>query len=344
MVVKNRYYKLSTQHAEELLRRLRADYDVWAPAVMPREGRHSDQPVVGYRPVTSYGQIVWDRKTFFSPKEAVFPIRETLFRFIEGQADETAAPTRPVIVFLRPCDINGIERCDGIFLRNGETADYYYERRRRLMKVFMIECVEGFDSCFCVSMDANRTDDYAAAVRVEADGLSVLVQDDALSPLFDGLPVCNGFEARFPERNAVKVGIPDPEKIDESVMEHEMWQEYSRRCIACGRCNTSCPTCTCFSMQDVFYDEARTMGERRRVWTGCHLAGFADMAGGHTFRETYGARMRFKVLHKVYDYHKRFGKHMCVGCGRCDDVCPEYIGYAKCVNKLADLTGTGTSA
>jgi anaerobic sulfite reductase subunit A len=97
-------------------------------------------------------------------------------------------------------------------------------------------------------------------------------------------------------------------------------------------------------MQDVFHDGARTMGERRRVWTGCHLDGFADMAGGHTFRETYGARMRFKVLHKVYDYHKRFGAHMCVGCGRCDDVCPEYISYSKCVNKLAALVGEGSDS
>ena len=27
---------------------------------------------------------------------------------------------------------------------------------------------------------------------------------------------------------------------------------------------------------------------------------------------------------------------MCVGCGRCDAICPEYISFANCVNKLAD--------
>ena len=49
--------------------------------------------------------------------------------------------------------------------------------------------------------------------------------------------------------------------------------------------------------------------------------------------------MRYKVLHKVSDFKKRFGFHMCVGCGRCDDVCPEYISMAKCVdviNKIGD--------
>ena len=60
------------------------------------------------------------------------------------------------------------------------------------------------------------------------------------------------------------------------------------------------------------------------------------MAGGHSFRGNKGQRMSFKVMHKVYDYKKRFGYHMCVGCGRCDDICPEYISFSSCINKLAD--------
>lgn len=332
-----RYYELSKQDVTRLLTRLSEDHEVWAPTWMPREGRHSDEPVVGYRPVTSWDEIVWDQKTFFSPKEAVFPIRETLFRFLEGESVEAKAPARPAIVLARPCDINGIDRLDGIFLENGPDKDYYYDRRRKHLKFFMIECVEGFDSCFCMSMGAERTDDYEAALRVHGEGATVMLHDEDLLPCFAKLPEGEPFETRFPESNSVQVEIPDPEGIEESILEHEMWQEYSRRCIACGRCNTSCPTCSCFTMQDIFHDDGRTMGERRRIWTGCHLDGFTDMAGGHVFRETYGARMRFKVLHKVYDYNQRFGRHMCVGCGRCDDVCPEYISYSKCVNKLAAL-------
>lgn len=44
--------------------------------------------------------------------------------------------------------------------------------------------------------------------------------------------------------------------------------------------------------------------------------------------------MRFKVMHKIYDFNKRFGYHIYVGCGRCDDVCLEYISFLNCVNKL----------
>ncbi|KMQ52850.1 Anaerobic sulfite reductase subunit A [Chitinispirillum alkaliphilum] len=32
------------------------------------------------------------------------------------------------------------------------------------------------------------------------------------------------------------------------------------------------------------YEENQNVGERRRVWDGCHLDGFTDMAGGHSFR------------------------------------------------------------
>ena len=70
------------------------------------------------------------------------------------------------------------------------------------------------------------------------------------------------------------------------------------------------------------------------MWASCQVDGFTNMAGGHGFRKDKGSRMRFKVMHKVYDFNKRFGYHMCVGCGRCDDACPEYISFSNCINKL----------
>lgn len=58
-------------------------------------------------------------------------------------------------------------------------------------------------------------------------------------------------------------------------------------------------------------------------------------------RKNNGERMRFKVLHKISDFKKKFGYQMCVGCGRCDDICPEYISFSACVNKLADMEKEG---
>ena len=56
-----------------------------------------------------------------------------------------------------------------------------------------------------------------------------------------------------------------------------------------------------FSMQDIFYKDNEKTGERRRVWASCHVDNFTVMAGGHEFRKSKSERMRFKVMHKVYD-------------------------------------------
>jgi anaerobic sulfite reductase subunit A len=134
--------------------------------------------------------------------------------------------------------------------------------------------------------------------------------------------------------NEVRVTVP--EKVPNEIYKHGMWDEYTARCINCGRCNFVCPTCTCYTMQDVFYTDNGKVGERRRVGASCMVDGYTNVAGGGQYRRTNGERMRFKVLHKVYDFRKRFGYDMCVGCGRCDMVCPEYISFANCINKLND--------
>ncbi|MBM4032211.1 MAG: hypothetical protein FJ291_10540 [Planctomycetes bacterium] len=50
--------------------------------------------------------------------------------------------------------------------------------------------------------------------------------------------------------------------------------------------------------------------------------------------------MRYRVLHKVRDFAARAGRPMCVGCGRCDDVCPEYISLFRCVERINALAGS----
>jgi anaerobic sulfite reductase subunit A len=47
--------------------------------------------------------------------------------------------------------------------------------------------------------------------------------------------------------------------------------------------------------------------------------------------------MRFKTLHKIYDYQKRFGEgeNMCVGCGRCIMRCSKDIDFSQTLNEFA---------
>lgn len=89
-------------------------------------------------------------------------------------------------------------------------------------------------------------------------------------------------------------------------------------------------------MQDIVSVDNPKVGERIRVGASCQVEGFTTMAGGHDVRQKNSDKMRFRTLHKMYDYGKRFGVQMCVGCGRCDDVCPQYISLSTAMNRVTD--------
>ena len=327
-------YRLTVDSMDQLFRSVTNDYIVFAPKVFPGEGTFSDTDRIRYGQVNSVTEIEFGEKSHYSFKEAITPVNETLFFFTEDQVTVPQPEAKGAIIFLRSCDLHSLKRLDQIYLHN-VFEDFYYKRLRDRIKLVLIGCRESFENCFCVSMGTNQSDNYDAAVRLEGDNVLV----DARDPWFEALlkPLAAELLPVAPEfvtSNKVKVNIPD--NLDLKIMDSKMWEEYHQRCIACGRCNFVCPTCTCFTMQDIFYKDNARVGERRRVWASCHVDGYTDMAGGMKFRDNKGQRMRFKVLHKIYDYKKRFGYHMCTGCGRCDDICPEYISFSASINKLAD--------
>lgn len=331
-------YKLSKTSFDRLLQAMSKRYVPVGPTCAKNAGTFSDTDSIRYGKITSYADLELAQKSYFSPKEFVFPIRETLFRFNGSNREVPEVAARPIAIFARPCDINGFNRLDSVFLENGPEKDFYYARRRKNIKFFMIECLTGFESCFCVTMKANKTADYSVALRFDKDEILAEVKDEEFISLFEEYGEIIDYKPEFKESDNAKVELPNFEGVDlEAVFNHPLWKEYTQRCIACGRCNTSCVTCSCFSMQDTAYDAAKTLSERRRVWAGCHIDGFTDMAGGHSFRKNNGDRMRFKTMHKIYDFAARFGRNMCVGCGRCDDVCPEYISFSACINKLSEI-------
>ena len=323
----------------ELISKLKEQFRIYAPKSFPGKARFSDADLIRYAEIDSADEIVWDKKAFYSPKEIVFPITQTIFHFTEDEYREPKEKSeeKPVLVFLRPCDINGIKRLDTVYLSNGKDPDIYYKKLREKIRFVMIECREGFDSCFCVSMNANIADDYSMAIRYSEDEILIENRDGDLEDIISEFVDNAEFKPEFIQENKLTINVPDVDEMPLEMYDHDMWREYDSRCIACGRCNTTCITCSCFETHDIFSDDNPEVGERRRVWSCCHVDGFTDIAGGHSFRQRNGDRMRFKTFHKIYDFKKRFGgEHMCVGCGRCDDACPEYISYANCINKVTE--------
>lgn len=326
--------RLTKDNFDKIIDCLKKEYKIYAPKVMEGKGRFSDTDMTRYGEIDSINDIEFSKKSDFSYKEVLLPITQTLFFFTEDKFSEASVEEKNILIFLRSCDMHSLRRIDDIYLRNG-FEDPYYKKLREKAKFIVMGCENSFDNCFCVSMGTNKTDEYSAYIGLDNDEVLLDIKDEELSKIFEAVE-SNKEEAspKFVEENETKVEVP--EGIDLNIIKSTVWNEYSERCIACGRCNFVCPTCTCFTMQDVFYKDNENAGERRRVWASCQVDGYTDMAGGHSFRKDKGQRMRFKVMHKVYDYKKRWGYHMCVGCGRCDDICPEYISFSECVNKLKD--------
>lgn len=329
-------YTLTVAQANEVLATLRKDYAVYAPKRFPSQGRYSATDVIRYDEVERWEDIVWDVKSDYPAKEVLTPIQQALFYFTEDEYRESKGPKKPILILARPCDINAQHIQAKIYAGNGGFTDLYYERMRELVKFALMECNGGDDTCFCVSMGTNKTDDYSLALKFSGDGVQVQVTDDAFAPYFASMPEAD-YTPAFVEENELKVTLPDLEdkEVRKALKNHPMWKEYDSRCISCGSCTVACSTCTCFTTRDIIYGDNPEVGERRRVTASCQIAGFDQMAGQREFRATAGDRMRYKVLHKFHDYKARFeDSHMCVGCGRCTHRCPEFISISTTVNKV----------
>lgn len=322
--------------------RLKEKYRIFAPKRFPGRGPKGGD-LIRYGEIDAITDVVYKEKAHFSAKEVFYPVSQTMFYFNGDHCTEKELEDgKGILLFVRPCDINSIRRLDNIFLHNGQ-PDLYYARMREKVKLILLECREGFENCFCVSMGSNMAYDYAAAVRIDDICALVEVCDENLLPYFqDEVPI--EFTPEFIRENRRAARPPRIESREQlgQVCALDYWNQYDEECIACGGCNTVCPTCSCFDTVDIIYNETSRDGERRRVWSSCMLRDFTQTAGGGMARKTQGANMRFKVLHKMYDYKARFGsEHMCVGCGRCIDRCPKGIDYLDAVNGLTDALAGG---
>lgn len=325
-------FQLTKSAMEQVWERWAEVYTIYAPKVFVGGGIYSDTDCVRYGQVADLDEVVFDQKAAYSFKEAFLPNAQTLFYFSDDHVQESADTKKDILVFLRSCDMHAVKRLDAVYLENG-VEDYYYRRLRDKVKFVLMGCENGFESCFCVDMKTNISENYDFGLNKQGDTFQLdckvsewnEILADVAERELDVTPA-------YVSENKTRVNVP--KDIPVSVIKSKFWDSYDARCIACGRCNFVCPTCTCFSMQDMYYTDNENAGERRRVWASCMVDGYSDVAGGGSYRKKNGERMRFKVLHKVWDFKQRKGYHMCVGCGRCDDVCPEYISFSHCVNEL----------
>jgi ferredoxin len=132
------------------------------------------------------------------------------------------------------------------------------------------------------------------------------------------------------------------EKLD-SMFEHPLWDDISKKCITCGTCTYVCPTCHCF---DISQDNRMQEGERFRCWDSCMFSAYTEMAGNHNPRAEKMPRVRQRFMHKLCFFEERYGKSLCVGCGRCVEKCPVALDITVLIDQIgaADLGAAAQTA
>lgn len=286
--------------------------------------------------------------TNLSWKGVIFPQSEVLCTFEGDQALEARAPGQEVVLFgVRPCDARALLLLDKVFTWE-DVDDPYYLRRREKTIVVALACNEPGPACFCTSVGGSPAGEVGSDVLAFEVGTKLLLRaltergGELLKAASKLAKKATTQDTKAAEQAAAKaekrlkpVAVPDDlEDLKES-FDSEIWQELGLKCLGCGVCAYSCPTCHCFDITD----EARKgVGRRVRSWDTCAFPLFTLQGSGHNPRPEKHARLRQRVLHKFLYCRENFGEAFCVGCGRCVTNCPSGLDLRKVLECLVSAT------
>ncbi len=301
--------------------------------------------------VDSFDEVALDYNiTMLSPRKYFYPQNETVLKFKLGEkpSAEAVVESAPKIIFgMHPCDVAATWLLDVVFAE--DPADPNYLSKRKKAVIIGMNCAKPCDEfSFCKDMKSyNATagfdlmltdlgDKYFVEVGTEAGEALLVAGAQASEASADDLKALqewqNGKEKSFVNR------IPYDTKFLPEILgasdDSLVWEAIARKCLSCGSCNTTCPTCYCFTVRDEVASNL-VDGERKRIWDSCQLDEFAEVAGGENFRKARSARLRHRFNRKGKWLLERYGKSGCVGCGRCDRNCLVKISSVEVYTQLA---------
>ena len=274
-----------------------------------------------------------------SIKEFVFPRHERLYGYkFEGksiQLTEGELPTtEQIIVGARPCDAASLPVLDRVF--NWDFQDSLYNRRRDLTTVVTLACRDHDAHCFCTSVDSGPCDERGSDVLLIDLGnerYEVRCVTEKGKRLFAGQTETSQQEASPAAGPAKRFDLQAVASFLAGGYENPRWAALTRRCLGCGACAFTCPTCHCFDMVD---EGGATGGVRVRNWDACQFGMFTLHASGHNPRSAQAQRQRQRIFHKFQIYPEKFGEILCTGCGNCTRNCPVGLGVLSVLEAMAD--------
>lgn len=270
-------------------------------------------------------------------------------------------PAEPfAFIGVRACELAAIAIQDRVFL-GGAHKDPQYEDRRAHAFIVAVNCGQAGGTCFCASMGtgprATSGFDIALTELLGEPGHRFLTESgtergtEILAETHATPASAHDIEAAsaLTERTRTSMGRAMPNvdlrKLLTENYDHPRWDDVAARCLSCANCTMVCPTCFCFSVEDVSglsADPATATGtgnpERHRSWDSCFTLDHSYLHGGPV-RVSARARYRQWLTHKIATWQDQFGTPGCVGCGRCITWCPAGIDITE---EVAEIAATHT--
>ncbi len=293
--------------------------------------------------------------TTLPPKKAFFPATETVFRFTAGDPPEITSVREddPFVLFgVHPCDLSAIDALDRAYTYPPPDRRWQHNRSRAVL--IGVDCVPD-EYCFCDSLGVSQARRPCDLFLTEIDrGYLVEIHTPDGAETLASAPTSDArgqdfLDAEYRRRQKV-LGIrgrldATAERLADLLEEEsfrEIWEDIASRCYSCGSCNTTCPACFCFTMDDEF-DWDLQSGVRRRSWDSCQLLDFALVAGGHRFRGERWERVRHRWHRKFLYLYRKFGRPFCTGCGRCSRACTADINILDETNRIIAAATKGNA-
>jgi sulfhydrogenase subunit beta (sulfur reductase) len=266
---------------------------------------------------------------------------------------EERPPDEPfAFLGVRSCELAAIAIQDRVFL-GGRHKDPHYAARRDGALVIAVNCGDAGGTCFCASMGAGpcATDGFDIVLTEligepghrflaeagTARGAEILNEVETSPARADDISAAN----QAIQNAVASMGRAMPELDLRDLLEdnygHPRWDDVAARCLTCGNCTMVCPTCFCFSVEDVSGLASGEVGgdpERHRSWDSCFTMDHSYLHGG-AVRVSSRSRYRQWMTHKLATWIDQFGTSGCVGCGRCISWCPAGIDITEEVTAIA---------
>lgn len=344
-------YLLSADDIKQLADELKSSYDVYGPQV------HRETGQVFFDVLSDTQDLDLDAPIPSMPvKEILFPQMETIlkYRYDAEARSVTMAKQyfeKPKVLFgLRPCDMAGIQVLDRFFIGQEFVDDVYLTHRQQCLLITNT-CTRPSEQCFCVCTHTGpgAEEGFDLDLTRIADGYLLQVgsaKGQAVADAHNWKKADATHETQKREVIDASIALfPDMAKdnkawiaramnrITTGFVKQEIWEYIGKQCFECGACSFVCPTCSCFNIEDSKGCDGEC--DRLRTRDSCSFEGYTRMAGDHNPRQPVEDRRNKRFFCKLsYSQSKKYLRPGCVGCGRCQWVCPGDIGLPNVVEYI----------